>query len=214
MPDRSLLVFWARLHDNVPADLLPRWQKVHQSPATQPRCTDIPDWLTTQPRRTDVPDWLTTQPRCTDVPDWLTTQPRCTDIPDWLTTQPRCTDVPDWLTTSAMQPTFWDSDSLNVKCHCQQLSPNRCKLGAGSAWDVVLQPTFWDSDSLNVKCHCQQLSPNRCKLGAGSAWDVVLQPSSLVERETENLLGKRRILEKCLCQQVTCVGVCLSAGVG
>ena len=26
-------------------------------------------------------------------------------------TQPRCTDVSDWMTTSAVQPTFWDSDS-------------------------------------------------------------------------------------------------------
>ena len=28
----------AGLHDNIPADLQPKWQKVHQSPATQPRC--------------------------------------------------------------------------------------------------------------------------------------------------------------------------------
>ena len=30
-----------------PAELLPRWQKVHQSRATQPRGTDAPDWVTT-----------------------------------------------------------------------------------------------------------------------------------------------------------------------
>ena len=35
----------AGLHDNVPADLLPpRWQKVRQFRATQPRCTD---WVAT-----------------------------------------------------------------------------------------------------------------------------------------------------------------------
>ena len=33
----------AGLHDHVPYDLLPRWQKVCQSRATEPRCTDIPD---------------------------------------------------------------------------------------------------------------------------------------------------------------------------
>ena len=37
----------AGLHDNVPADLLPRWQKVRQSSATQPRGTDVLDWVTT-----------------------------------------------------------------------------------------------------------------------------------------------------------------------
>ena len=37
----------AGLHDNVPADLLPRWQKVRQFRATQPRYTDVPDWVTT-----------------------------------------------------------------------------------------------------------------------------------------------------------------------
>ena len=31
----------------VPADLLPKWQKVSQSRAIQPRCTDAPDWVTT-----------------------------------------------------------------------------------------------------------------------------------------------------------------------
>ena len=34
------------LRDNVPADLLPRWQKVRQSRATQPRCTDVQIWVT------------------------------------------------------------------------------------------------------------------------------------------------------------------------
>ena len=38
--------YWAGLHDNVTADLLPKWQKVRQSRATQPRCTDVPDWVT------------------------------------------------------------------------------------------------------------------------------------------------------------------------
>ena len=37
---------WAGLHNNVPANLLPRWHKVHQSRAIQPRCTDVPDWVT------------------------------------------------------------------------------------------------------------------------------------------------------------------------
>ena len=36
-------------------------------------------------------------------------------------TQPRCTDVPDWVTTFAVQPTFWDSDSFNFKCHGRQV---------------------------------------------------------------------------------------------
>ena len=35
------------LHDNIPADLLPRWRKVRQSRATQPRYTDVPDSMTT-----------------------------------------------------------------------------------------------------------------------------------------------------------------------
>ena len=43
---------WARLHDNVPADLLPRWQKVLQSRAAQLRCNDVPDWVTTFCRAT------------------------------------------------------------------------------------------------------------------------------------------------------------------
>ena len=38
---------WAGLHDNVPADLLSRRQQVRQSRATQPRCTDVPHWVTT-----------------------------------------------------------------------------------------------------------------------------------------------------------------------
>ena len=37
----------AGLHDNVSADLLPYWQKVRQSRATQPRYTDVPDWVKT-----------------------------------------------------------------------------------------------------------------------------------------------------------------------
>ena len=36
----------AGLHDNVPADLRPRWKKVRQSRATQPRCTVVPDFVT------------------------------------------------------------------------------------------------------------------------------------------------------------------------
>ena len=32
---------------NVPADLPSWWQKVRQSFATQPWCTDVPDWVTT-----------------------------------------------------------------------------------------------------------------------------------------------------------------------
>ena len=49
-----------------------------------------------------------------------------------------------WVTTSAVQPTFWDSDSFNFKCHGRKLAPNRCSLGGGSAWDVVLQPSPGD----------------------------------------------------------------------
>ena len=79
----------AGLHDNVPANLLPKWQKVHQSRVTQPRCAD----------------------------------------------------APDWVTTSAVQPTFWDSDSFNFKCHGRQLAPNRCKLGGRLVWDIVMQPS-------------------------------------------------------------------------
>ena len=50
-------------------------------------------------------------------------------------------DVPDWVKTYAVQPTFWDSDSFSVKCHSQQLAPNRSNLGGGSVWDVVVQPS-------------------------------------------------------------------------
>ena len=81
------LKYWAGFHDNIPADLLPMWQNVRRSRATQPRCTE----------------------------------------------------VPDWVTTSAEQPTFWDSDSFNCQCHGRQLAPNRCSLGEGSVWDVVVQ---------------------------------------------------------------------------
>ena len=49
-------------------------------------------------------------------------------------------NVPDWVTTFAVQPTGWDSDSFNVKCLGRQLAPNRCNLGGGSVWDVVVQP--------------------------------------------------------------------------
>ena len=79
----------AGLQGNVPADLLPRWQKVHQFRATRPRRAD----------------------------------------------------VPDWVTTSAVQPTFWDSDSFNLKCRGRQLAPKKCNLGRGSVWDVVMQPS-------------------------------------------------------------------------
>ena len=37
----------AGLHDNDPADLLPRRHKVRQSRATQPRCIDVSDCMTT-----------------------------------------------------------------------------------------------------------------------------------------------------------------------
>ena len=56
-------------------------------------------------------------------------------------TQARCTDVPHWVTTSAVQPTFWDSDSFDIKCYGRQLAPSRCNLGRGSGWDVVAQPS-------------------------------------------------------------------------
>ena len=45
-----------------------------------------------------------------------------------------------WLTISAVQPTFWDSDMFNVKCHGRQLAPNRCNLGGASVCDAVVQP--------------------------------------------------------------------------
>ena len=45
---------WAGLHNNVPADLLPKWQKVRQSRATQPRSTDVPDWGTSLCRGTHL----------------------------------------------------------------------------------------------------------------------------------------------------------------
>ena len=45
-------------------------------------------------------------------------------------------------------PTFWDSDSLNFKCH-----------------------------GLDFKCHGHQLAPYRCNLGGGLVWDVVVQLS-------------------------------------
>ena len=37
----------AGLQDNVSADLRPKWQKVRHYRATQPRSTDVPDWMTT-----------------------------------------------------------------------------------------------------------------------------------------------------------------------
>ena len=47
LPFCTPLSSWAGLHDNVPADLLPRGQTVRQSRVVQPRCTDVPDWVTT-----------------------------------------------------------------------------------------------------------------------------------------------------------------------
>ena len=102
----------------IPADLLPRWQKVRQSRATQPRCTD----------------------------------------------------VPDWVTTSAVQPTFWDSDSFHFKCHGRHLAPNRCNVGGGSVWDVVVQPgpgwlTVGDSSRCcSVPCHVNRAPVILCLL--------------------------------------------------
>ena len=87
---------WACLHDSVSADLLPRWQKVRQSRATQPRCTD----------------------------------------------------VPDWVTTSTLQSAFWDHDSFNCKCHGRQLAQNRCNLGGGTVYDIVMQPSPEERRSL------------------------------------------------------------------
>ena len=37
----------AELHDNIPADLLPSWQKVRQSREIELRCTGVPGWVTT-----------------------------------------------------------------------------------------------------------------------------------------------------------------------
>ena len=53
---RSLGSFKPRveLHDNVPADLLSRWQKVRQFRATQPRCTDDPDFATISAAQTHL----------------------------------------------------------------------------------------------------------------------------------------------------------------
>ena len=44
----------AGLHDHVPAELLPRRQKVRQSRATQPICTALPDWVPTSPVQTHL----------------------------------------------------------------------------------------------------------------------------------------------------------------
>ena len=43
------LAFCAGLHDKVPADLLPMWQKVPPGLVQQlsPDGTDVPDWVTT-----------------------------------------------------------------------------------------------------------------------------------------------------------------------
>ena len=82
---------WVRLHDNVPANLLPRWQKFSQSHATPPRCTD----------------------------------------------------VPDWVKTSAVQPTVWNSDSFNFKCHGGQFSwhPTGATLAEGWSGTLSRNPT-------------------------------------------------------------------------
>ena len=48
---------WAGLHDNVPADLQPRWQKVCRSRATQPRCSNVPDWVTTSATQPTFWEW-------------------------------------------------------------------------------------------------------------------------------------------------------------
>ena len=116
------------LHDNVPAGLLPRWQKVCQSRATRPKCTD----------------------------------------------------VPDWVTTSAMQPTFWDSDSFNFKCHGRQ-PWRRVGLGGLSCNPALLsfkpRETKWlEKDSASATCVSVMVS---VLVHACRHWKKELKPDSL-----------------------------------
>ena len=57
------------------------------------------------------------------------------------TAEPTCTDVSDWVTTSAVQPTFWDSDSFKFSAIVASWLPTGgATLGGGWGWDVVEQP--------------------------------------------------------------------------
>ena len=67
---------------------------------------------------------------------------------------PDALTVPDWVTTSAVQPTFWDTDSFNFKLNGRQYVPDWATTSS-------MQPTFWDTDSFNLKYHGRQLAPNR-----------------------------------------------------
>ena len=40
------------------------------------------------------------------------------------------------------KPTFWDSDSLNSKCHGRQLAPSRCDHVGGSVWVGRCRATY------------------------------------------------------------------------
>ena len=67
-------------------------------------------------------------------------------------TQPRFTDVPDWVTTSAaVQPTFKDSDSFNVKWHGRQLAPRHVvpwrRVGLGRYRATQPRPSTWSNST-------------------------------------------------------------------
>ena len=87
--------------------------------------------------------------------------------PDALTSQIGCQLLP-------LQPTFWDSDSFNLKCHGRQLASSRYNLGGGSVWDVVVQPSPGAIHSQRARslAVCVLISANRYPRGegGGGAW--------------------------------------------
>ena len=62
------------------------------------------------------------------------------------------TDVPTWVTTSAVTTQHFGIETVLILSDIsRQLAPDRCNLGGGSVWDVVVPPTFWVSDSFNFE---------------------------------------------------------------
>ena len=65
----------------------------------------------------------TTEPGCTTTSQPIYCQ-GVAESPPVSSNSAHNTSQISWLTTSAVQPTFWDSDSFNFRYHGRQLAPN------------------------------------------------------------------------------------------
>ena len=106
------------------------------------------------------------EPGCTTTSQPINLLPRWQKVRQSRATQPR------WATTSAVQPTFWESDSFNsneVPRSPVQLAPNRCvqprrRVGLGTLSSNPAQ----SHHRLRVSCGCLlfffSLSTQRARL--------------------------------------------------